>query len=130
MFDSMYYGGGNSRVSVDSRVNVTEKRAPTDESVRLLREMEQAAKDRVVETTIVRDTDFECVIYKMADAMSGDTIYSIVYSLGGKKHTTQYRSRSYDQEVLEDLTIGIRDAVARDISNAMLQSAFSKVQRW
>ncbi len=72
MFDTYALGAvGPTRVSVNSRSEVHEHRAPTDDSVRLLREMEQRVRDEVVKTTIVRDTDFECVVYKTADLMMG-----------------------------------------------------------
>jgi len=46
-------------------VNVTEKRAPTDESVRLLRDMEEAAKRNIIKRISV-DTTYikcECIVY-------------------------------------------------------------------
>ena len=43
------------RYPQDTTVNVTEKRAPTDESVRLLKEMEEAARNKVIETIVVAD---------------------------------------------------------------------------
>lgn len=44
MFDSIRIGGGDSH----HRHEINEKRAPTDESVRLLREMEEAAEKNVL----------------------------------------------------------------------------------
>lgn len=130
MRESDFWHRESTRVSVNSRSEVHEHRAPTDDSVRLLREMEQRVRDEVVKTTIVRDTDFECVVYKTADLMMGDTAFAIVYSLGGKKHRTEYRASARDQLDIDDVSRGIRDAVARDIASVMLASAFNKVKEF
>ena len=107
-----------------SNVTVTEKRAPTDESVKLLKEMEQAARDKVVETTIVKDTHFECKIHKSVDMHSMQDVYSVIYSLNGRKQTTQVRVDNY--ELLDPYQVAehIRNMVATDISNHLLHTAF------
>ena len=55
---------------VDRHVTVTEKRAPTDESVKLLREMEAKAEAEVVKAVSVSNSTFECVIHQQIDNLS------------------------------------------------------------
>jgi len=50
--------------------NVTEKRAATDESVRLLKEMEDEARKKITETTTVHNTEFVCKLHKYHDALN------------------------------------------------------------
>ncbi len=107
-----------------SNVTVTEKRAPTDESVKLLKEMEQAARDKVVETTIVKDTHFECKIHKSVDMLSLMDIYSVIYSLNGRKQTTQVKVDNGEMPDPYQVAEHIRNMVAADISNHLLRTAF------
>jgi hypothetical protein len=115
-FDAGYRGPSN--------VTVNEKRAPTDESVRLLNEMEQAARNKVVETTVVKDTHFECKIHKSVDMFSMQDVYSVIYSLNGRNQTTQVRVDN--GEMLDPYQVAehIRNMVAADISNHLLHTAF------
>jgi hypothetical protein len=55
MFDKYSYNGRSGGGHHTSTVNVTEKRAPTDESVKLLRDLEKEALDRVDEHIKIQD---------------------------------------------------------------------------
>lgn len=110
-------------------VNVTEKRAPTDESVRLLKEMEKAAREKVLDTIVVADTSFECKIHKMYDGMNDQDVYGVVYSLGGIKYKTEVRVNRYENPTPQEVVIQIRDSVAQDIANVLIAPAFMKMDR-
>ena len=51
-------------------VTVTEKRAPTDESVRLLKEMEEKAREKIIDSFTVNDTHFECKFFQEMDVVT------------------------------------------------------------
>lgn len=72
-------------VSVNSDVRVVERRAPTDESVRLLREMESAARDEVAGGVRVDGTDLNCVIHVARDALSFDLKFRAILSVNGRR---------------------------------------------
>lgn len=110
-------------------VNVTEKRAPTDESVRLLKEIENAAREKVLDTIVVADTSFECKIHKMYDGPNDQDVYGVVYSLGGIKYKTEVRVDRYQNLTPQEVAIQIRDSVARDIANVLIAPAFVKMDR-
>ncbi|UIF90933.1 hypothetical protein [Cupriavidus sp. UYPR2.512] len=113
MFDRYHINESPSHVSV----NVTERRAPTDESVRLLREMEQTAEKRITDSVRVKDQQFECVIHEMPDFINDRTRYGAVFMLNGVRMTAEYRGERMDTR--EQIAIGIRDAVATKIANAI-----------
>ncbi len=121
----VYERAGHS--SVSARVDVTEKRAPTDESVRLLREMEAAAREQIVATTVVRNTEFECVIYKHHDCAAYEDMYRIVYSLNGRKLTTDVRVRRWDRPTEQQVVETIKAALANDIAAEVLAAGFHNV---
>ncbi len=126
MFNKYVYENRHS--SVNARVDVTEKRAPTDESVRLLREMEAAAREQIVATTVVRDTVFECVIYMHHDLAAYEDIYRIVYSLNGRKLTIDVRVRRWDRPTEQQVVETIMAGLANDIAGQLLTSAFRNVK--
>lgn len=69
-----------------SIVTVTEKRAPTDESARLLREMEAAAQARVIAVHEVKDNDLNGkIVIQRRDYDNAWQAFAI-FSLNGKRH--------------------------------------------
>lgn len=112
------------RYPQNTTVNVTEKRAPTDESVRLLKEMEEAARNKVLETIVVADTSFECKIHKVIDPINDQDVYGVVFSLGKQKRRTEVRVDRYKKLTPQEVAVTIRDAVAVDISNHLIATAF------
>jgi hypothetical protein len=117
MFDTTYINEGPSHSY--SKVEITEKRAPTDESVRLLKEMERAAADKIVESVRVADSGFECVIHTHVDHLMGITKLMAIFSLNGKRMTAQYDANPLN-DTTETAAIGLCDAVAREIANQIL----------
>lgn len=106
---------------VTQRVTVEEKRAPTDESVRLLREMEQAARDKVEQSINVGGNGFECVVHVMKEAMSMDTVAVAIFKLNGKPMRAEARVEGWDTaEVCRKLPERLRDAVAQKIAVEVL----------
>lgn len=105
---------------------IVEKRAPTDESVKLLKEMEEAARKKVEETIVVADTSFQCKIQKEFDGMSYQDMYHVSYSMNGLKQNVLIRVDRHENLTPAQVAVVIRDRVAVDIANVMLQTAFTR----
>lgn len=101
----------------------TEYRAPTDESVRLLKEMEEKAREKIIDSFIVNDTHFECKIFQEKDFLTLDTKFVVIYSMNGKKRTVNVR---IEEGSIENTYKKLLSAVANDIAHAMLADAFNK----
>jgi len=130
MFDRTYIVPGRRSVHHSHDVRVTEKRAPTDESVRLLREMEAAANDRVLEAVRLTGNGFECVAQAMRDATTGDMILRAAFSLNGKKMTAEargYNLRAY--ELVEKLVEAVAAKLAAEIVAAALRPLAAQLMR-
>jgi hypothetical protein len=112
---------------IRAEITVTEKRAPTDDSVRLLREMEAKAKAEVIKAVAINDNLFNGVIHTMFDALSYRTTVRLVYSMNGKKLTTDYHID--DSRSLDDSIAGLIDAVARDIAVEILRKPISAAMK-
>ena len=104
----------------------TEYRAPTDESVRLLKEMEEKAREKIIDSFTVNDTHFECKFFQEMDVTTQEMKYVVIYSMNGKKRTVNVR---VEQGVIADNYKKIISAVANDIAHAMLADPFVKAMR-
>ena len=81
---------GETRTEYVTR-EVHEHRAPTDASVKLLREMEQAAEAKVIDAVRVGNTSFECVVRRERDEMNDQVLFRAVFKLNGRQETADYR---------------------------------------
>jgi len=123
MFDRTFLFPTEERTNYVTKT-VIEKRAPTDESVALLKDMEAAARAKLLESVKVSDTKFECVVHTLRDFASGDVIRKAVFSLNGEKLEAESRTNEMDvskgrKEAFEDL----RDEIAQVIATKILASA-------
>lgn len=75
--DNLYFGYKSDQHhnhTHSHKVNVTEKRAPTDESIRLLKEMEQEVKQRLISQVEVKNSVFEAVAWALRPMVSASYI--------------------------------------------------------
>lgn len=63
-----------------------EHRAPTDESVKLLREMEAKAREQIIKAHELKDNNFEAKILTEFDYMNDKYIVHIFFRLNGKEY--------------------------------------------
>lgn len=125
MFDRYILRSGES--SHYHTHTVTENRAPTDESVRLLREMEQKSQEQVLKAIRVQNTEFDGVIHVIQHHIDATTIYKCVFSLNGKKMIAEHIAKDCDDK--ESRVFGIRDAVAKEIANTVVSGLLPKISK-
>ena len=124
MFDKTYLNIP-SIMPNNIHVEYAERRAPTDESVRLLKEMEDKTRERIIDSISIRDCQVDCQILKERDFISQGTRYLIVYSMNGKK--SKVNLLVDDQDMNLSVAERLRDALAKDIATNMLIDSFDKV---
>lgn len=130
MFDRLVLAAGPRSVHHSHAATITEKRAPTDESVRLLKEFEEKAEAKVVAAISVGDTTFECVLHQQEDMLSDKLLYRAIFSLNGKKMTADYEVERWRGDVQpHEILSGIRDAVAKEIATHILAETAGAL-RW
>jgi hypothetical protein len=124
MFDKLLVVGGRSTQHHYHRSEVHEHRAPTDESVKLLREMEQAALDKIMATVRLEGCEVDCFVAQQRVEMVDEYQFFIRYKLGTRTQDLRVRYRHKihfsAQEAREDAMIELRDALAKDIANGLL----------
>ena len=118
---------GETRTEYVTR-EVHEHRAPTDASVALLREMEQAAQTKVIEAVRVGNTSFECVVHREIDNLNDQIVFCAVFKLNGQQETAEYRSeRRHDAADMAASWRGLRDEIARVIATRMIEGALKGI---
>lgn len=79
--------GKTDRVPYCKEVNITEKKAPTDESVRLLNEMQEKAQRNIISTIRIEENCLKAIVVYFQDDIEKDRVkYQIRFNLNGKDH--------------------------------------------
>jgi hypothetical protein len=119
MFDYYNVGVGPSSMTV------TEQRAPTDESVKLLREMEAAALQGILKTVDVKNNVVEGKVVFMRHSPLQDVKLIAVFKLNGKQFTCKSTCSEIDFLVKserlagEALVEGLTYAIMGELKNTL-----------
>ena len=109
---------------VHHSTTVHEHRAPTDASVRLLKEMEEAATKKVVKSIHVGNTLVECVVHTWLDVMSDCIRMRAIFKVNGVTETADHEYRPRGEPLAEiDAWRALRAKVADVIANKMIGDA-------
>jgi hypothetical protein len=112
-----------------TNVTVTEKRAPTDESVKLLREMESAAKKEVLKSIRLDGNEFKGVVHISQDFMSDQYVVVAVFDLNGKRIQAEARQGTL-RATADELFLRLRDAAAEQIANQIANPFIEMAQKY
>ena len=106
---------------------VHEHRAPTDESVRLLKEFEEKADKKIVESIRLTNNRFEAQVHRHDDFASAKTYYKIIYQLNGyPRHVTCFVD-DFGQEIEKSLEV-IWKAIANDLASFLMEVVYKTVR--
>lgn len=114
---------------VHHHTTVKEVRAPTDESVRLLKEMEQKAEEKVLKAMRLESNGFKAVIQKQHALEVGDDVYVVVYELNGVRHTVKVHYDGLQSTRGIHWTQIVLDELSEDIARNILQQALNDVPK-
>lgn len=130
MFDTYEYRAGDQHHH-HHRSEVHEHRAPTDASVKLLKEMEQAALEKILGTIRLEGGPVDCVIVHRADWQNDEHQFLIRYKLGTvtreARHTYRPQHGASSYEAREQCLEQLRGALAADIALQLLARPFALV---
>jgi hypothetical protein len=112
--------------------NVTEKRAPTDESVRILNEMQAAAINSLLAKWEISDNIINCraAMFRRPEHM--DTLIVVVYRFNHIEDRRVEYSFDPTKVQLGTMTVanivdGIKQAVAKDVAEVLTRSALQVI---
>lgn len=104
--------------TVHATTHVTEKRAPTDESIRLLREMEAAARQAVTDSVRVAGCPIDMVLHTQRDALNARQLFRAVYSVNGQRSVVD--AHLHEEAGPDAITRTLIDALSQDIAAKLL----------
>ena len=107
--------------------NVTEKRAPTDESIRLLKEMETAARDKIIKSIELESNTINARVFVQREVLSAKNQYAIICDINGKRHDIRLSSDSFaseDHQIRE-----IYKALSEEIAATIMPTLVSTVMK-
>jgi hypothetical protein len=128
MFDKNYYPGFPSSVDVTVRQTVThgpktvtEIRAPTDDSIRILNEMREKTLQDIISRLRIDDNIFKCHAVMVSDHQEWQNRIVVKYSYNGHERVVRF---SFDQgeRDLQKITGDLRKKVAEDFTEVIMTS--------
>jgi hypothetical protein len=110
---------------------VIEHRAPTDESVKLLREMEAAAQAEVIKALKIEGNGFTAHVDMLKDISQPYLLIArAVYDLNGTRHVVKvdvdYYNDAEGSDAKRKLFTKLRDKIAEQIATEALMPAFAE----
>lgn len=85
MFNTTHIHTSPRSIHISQHSEVTEHRAPTDESVRLLREMEDAARKKVIDAIPLGNTDLDMKLLVEEDHSAMDVKFTLLMKINGQR---------------------------------------------
>lgn len=122
MFDT--YRVSPSRISVNT--TVTEKRAATDDSVRLLKEMEEKARERIVESMILPNNLLSGTVHRQHDIINMAIYFHVHYQLNNVKREARTRVIDGGRESIGENIEAIYKALSEDIARILISESLFK----
>lgn len=113
-------------MTFNGKVNIVENRAPTDESVRLLKEMEEEVKNNIIDSIRLTNNGFEGQVLVNQNYINGQLDILVVFKLNGKKIVTKFFINHFDVNHKDKWIPELINAVAKDISIEILSNVFNK----
>lgn len=107
---------------IHMKADVHEHRAPTDESVRLLNEMQEKAKADLIEVSALPFNGIEGVLHVDRDYSMRQFVMTAHFKLNGKARKVVVRENAdgWKPDFRRTMIAKLRDAVAKEIANTLL----------
>jgi len=108
-------------------VTVTEKRAPTDESVRLLKEMEQKARDNIIASIELDSNLVKGRVFVMKEWLSGKNNFAVLMDINGKRVEIKVSTDEYDS--VESQMQRIYEEIGKRIAVEVMPAVFDEAKK-
>ncbi len=124
MFDRFKLIKSPESVHHTHKTEVVEKRAPTDEAVRLLQEMEAAARQRIIATIPIKDTLIDAVVMCEDSHLGYVRHFAVLAKFNGKQRDIKFDLDLEDCIDEFKVARAVRNAIAEDLANMFTESVF------
>jgi hypothetical protein len=106
--------------------HVTHHHAPTDESVRLLREMEAKAKAEVERSIRVEDSLLKCVAQVWTDLYNMQRCFAVHFSINGRKMKVEHHADMDGKP--EEIARALHEKIAGEIAAHVLHGVLRELE--
>jgi hypothetical protein len=120
MFNTYMLGRSLGPTSMNASISVKEERASTDESIRLLNEMQEKARCNLIEHFIVDDNELKGKIFVFRDWATYEYIVVVAFTLNGKKYESEHSFKQFSSKI-ENL----RELLVQAVKEAIFKTAIS-----
>lgn len=114
MFDTHHHGPRS--IHSTSHTDITEKRAPTDESVKLLSEMERAAEKKLISITRLDNNTFKATWHIWEDFMADTLRATVRFELNGQPHEMEVPIERHIRFKAQDIAKEIHKAIISELA--------------
>lgn len=102
-------------------VNIQERRAATDESVRILREMEKEVQQKITDSIRVQNCEIDLVVLTQVDYLNSQPLMALIYCINGKKTRVDLTFNSWETQDKEKVLDKIIQRLSESIACNLLQ---------
>ena len=124
MFDTYV----NRTEQVTREVIVKEYRAPTDESVKLLNEMQKKALDNIVSQFSTTNNYLQMKCAVVENNYEEARLFISKFTLNGKSHRFDIKINSWDVQTEEDLITSVYERVCAELAKEFMQPLFNEMK--
>jgi hypothetical protein len=90
--------------------------------------MESEAKQKIVDSITVNNTEFECNIQSEIDGLNDKTTYCVTYRMNGKKNRLYVDIPNWKRPTDVEVMIKVRDELAKDIASNMIDGVLRNAE--
>lgn len=83
---------------MSAKIAISEHRAPTDDAMRLLNEMQEKSKENLIERYIIEDNDLKGGVFIFKDFRTENFEIVVHFTLNGKEHTVERSVPSWSKD--------------------------------
>lgn len=127
MFDT--YVNRHTTEYVDRNINVTEHRAPTDVSVKLLNEMTEKALKNIVSNFSTTNNTLQTRVAVFIDCRNGDRQFLCKFILNGKENILQIDLPIYEYDTPEKMVQELYRQVCNKLAAEIMQPFLKEISK-
>jgi len=118
-------------IPYEKEVNVVEKRAPTDESIKIYHEMIEKAKKEIVDSFIIQVASIECCVVAFCDmlttSMRDTTEYHVKFKINKTEHCIKFEIHKRDYLRIEQSEINFDVWLLKMIGDKLSNAITSEI---
>jgi hypothetical protein len=123
--------GRREYVPYEKSIVVTENRAPSDDSVRLLNEMQEKAEANIIGRMQLTNNGIEAEVTVHRDSERMDSVLRVVAKVNGAlvKADVRISGTNVSAGISDDAATKLRDAFAKELAATVLAVPFERAAR-